>query len=77
MTHLKFELARDLPTLEIDNRTLYRIRALRSGAVGGFVECESNLSQTGDSWIGDDAMVYGGAQVSEFPPRTAPRRAAT
>ena len=48
MAHLKFELARDLPTLEIDNRTLYRIRALSSGTVGGFVECESNLAQPGD-----------------------------
>ena len=49
---------------------LYRIRALKdfsnvkAGDLGGFVEHESNLSQSGDCWVYDDAKVYDYAKVS-------------
>ena len=49
----------------------YRIRALqdnmvigsKKGDLGGYVESEDNLSQYGDSWIFDDAVVKGGSMV--------------
>ena len=45
---------------------LHQIRALKDiplhgvkkGDLGGFVESEANLSQTGQSWVGDKAKVY-------------------
>ncbi len=54
------------------NPNLFRIRALRdipsiwvkAGYLGGYVENENNLSQEGDCWVGDDAVVYGNAIVS-------------
>lgn len=48
-----------------------RIRALRSfgevkeGEVGGYIQSEDNLSQSGTCWVYDDAQVYGKAYVKE------------
>ena len=49
---------------------LYRIIAIRSfkgvsaGSIGGWIESEKNLSQTGDAWVFGNAWVSGDAQVS-------------
>ena len=56
--------------------TLYRIRALkqfgdvRKGELGGYIEHEGNLSQTGFSWVYDNSMVLENAHVfyHETPP---------
>jgi len=51
------------------NHKLYRIRALKdfsdvkAGDLGGFVQSEKNLSQTGNCWIYDNARVYDDAYV--------------
>ena len=50
---------------------LHRIRALRdipghgvtAGDLGGWIESERNLAQSGDAWVADDARVFGAAQV--------------
>lgn len=48
---------------------LFRVKALRdvhgikSGTVGGYVESEDNLSQDGECWVADDAIVHGNARV--------------
>lgn len=52
---------------------LYRIKALRdfecrgtsvhAGDLGGYIECEDNLSHDGSCWIFDDAKVYDSAKV--------------
>jgi carbonic anhydrase/acetyltransferase-like protein (isoleucine patch superfamily) len=63
----KFVLTEE--TCSIDNRTLYRIKAIKNfnnikkGELGGFVEKEDNLSQEGICWIYDDACVYDDAGV--------------
>ena len=50
-------------------RELRRIKALASfsdvaaGEIGGWIENESNLSQTGEAWVYGNALVYGNAQV--------------
>ena len=50
-------------------RELRRIKALASfgdvaaGEIGGWIENESNLSQTGDAWVYGNALVYGDAWV--------------
>ena len=50
-------------------KKLYRIKALVSfgvvvaGQLGGYVESERNLSQSGNAWVSDDAQVYGDARV--------------
>lgn len=60
-----------------DREGLYRVKALKDfnnvkkGDIGGYVECEDNLSQYGDCWIYDNArvrdtaQVYGNAQVCD------------
>lgn len=53
--------------------TLRRVRALRyiprygvrPGDLGGWIESENNLSQDGNCWVGEDAMVSGNAWVGE------------
>lgn len=63
----KFELTNE--SKEYLGVTLYRIRALKDfdgvkiGDLGGFVEKEGNLSQKGDCWIYDNAMVFNDAKV--------------
>lgn len=50
---------------------LHRIRALRdfgcavAGDLGGWIQQEANLSQEGNAWVADDAMVYGQALVCD------------
>ena len=66
----KYELVPDQQVI-VDGTTLYRIRALKdfgnvkAGALGGFVASERNLSQHGDCWVADDALVYDEAVVSD------------
>ncbi|EJF77433.1 hypothetical protein MCQ_01517 [Candidatus Bartonella washoeensis Sb944nv] len=56
-------------TIEVDGRTLYRIRALRDfgnvkkGDLGGLIEHEGNLSHDGNCWVDDNALVYGDAKA--------------
>jgi len=63
----KYELT--AVAVEIDGRTLYRIRALRDfsdvkkGDIGGFIESEDNLSHKGTCWVYGNAAVYGDARV--------------
>ena len=60
-------------TQETNEQGLHRIRALRDiplygvkkGDLGGFVEEGNNLSQKGDCWIADDAIVRGHAIVRD------------
>ena len=64
----KFELVKDQKT-EAFGKTLFRIRSLISfadveaGEIGGYVEKEENLDQSGDSWVYDNAWVSGNARV--------------
>lgn len=63
----KYKLTEE--AINVDDRTLYRIEALRDfgnvrkGDKGGFVEKEGNLSQYGDCWVYDDAKVYSSSIV--------------
>lgn len=56
-------------TIEHAGVTLHRIECIESfkgvnvGERGGFVEKESNLSQTCNAWVYDKAKVYGDAEV--------------
>ena len=64
----KFELTTD--TKMFLGRKLFRIKALISfgnvkvGDMGGYIEKEENLSQSGDAWVSGDARVSGNAEVS-------------
>lgn len=59
---------RDYPFITHTGK-LYRIIALKDfsdvkkGDLGGYIEKEENLSQTGDAWVYDNAMVLGSAVV--------------
>ena len=64
----KFELT-DQTLILPDGTVLHRIRAtanfgtVQAGELGGYIENEDNLSQTGNAWVYGDAQVYGYAQV--------------
>ena len=51
--------------VEVCGKKLYRVQALKdfggvkAGDTGGYIENESNLSQSGNAWVSDDARVYG------------------
>lgn len=66
-TMKKYELTND--TKIVNGVTVHRIVALKSfgnvteGDSGGWIEKESNLSQSGDAWVADDAVVYDNAVV--------------
>ena len=68
MTQQKYILTDE--TFTLLGHTLYQIQAVRdfadvkSGDLGGFVESTSNLSQSGNCWVYDNACVFGNASVS-------------
>ena len=63
----KFELTSEFVTFL--GKKLFRIKALvafgdvEEGELGGFVEKEENLDQSGNAWVSGDARVYGNAWV--------------
>jgi len=67
---MKYELVQS-DTIQIDNQTLYRIRALQNlqyvpeQSLGGYIASETNLSQDGNCWVDNDARVYGNAEVCD------------
>lgn len=72
---MKYELTDE--SIDFARRKLYRIKALKDfgdvkkGDLGGYIECEQNLSQESTAWVYDRARVYGetrvcgGAQIGE------------
>lgn len=70
MEHKKYEFTGE--TRELTPTTiLHRIRAVidipsadvNAGDIGGWIESDSNLSHSGDAWVGGNAWVYGDAWV--------------
>ena len=67
MMEKKYKLTEE--TTIINDRTLYRIETLKDfgnvkkGDKGGFIENENNLSQSGDCWVYDNAMVFEDARI--------------
>lgn len=65
---MKYEFTGETKTLE-DDTVVRRIRALEDvgsipkGTVGGWIEKETNLSQEGTCWVGDEAVVFENAKV--------------
>ena len=57
--------------IEVNNTTLYRIKALvyipecgiKIGDIGGYIHSEKNLSHEGHCWVYGNAQVYGDARV--------------
>lgn len=64
----KYKLREDL-TKEYNGITLHRVEALKDfgnikeGELGGYIEKEDNLSQSGNCWVYGYAHVYGNARV--------------
>ena len=65
----KFELTTN--TKMFLGKKLFQIKALISfgdveaGELGGYIEKEENLSQTGDAWVFDNAWISGDARVAD------------
>ena len=66
----KYEITSE--TKVIHGVELHRIKALKSfgsvgkGELGGWIESEKNLSQDGDAWVGENAVVFDNATVCEI-----------
>lgn len=64
----KYKILKD-QYIEAYGKKLYRILALKdlngvkSGDIGGYIEKESNLSQSDDAWVYGNALVCGNARV--------------
>lgn len=69
MEQKKYRLTTE--TMCFDGVTLHRIQALKdfgnveAGELGGWIECERNLSQSGNCWIAMEAKVYDGAEIGD------------
>lgn len=50
-------------TLNHEGRILHRIRRIKDGEIGGWIEKEKNLSHDGKCWISKNAKVYDDARV--------------
>lgn len=72
----KYELVKEMYTYSgfgDDAKKVYRIRALHDfgskpnvihkGDLGGYIESEENLSQTGDCWVWGDSIVCGCSRI--------------
>jgi hypothetical protein len=66
-TQMKYKLTEQ--TRDYYDITLYRIEAtssfgdVKEGDLGGWIEKEDNLSQRGEAWIADEAIVYNNARI--------------
>lgn len=68
----KFYLLESMPHVPSSGKPVYRVVSLIDipvygvtvGDVGGFVECEENLSHSGCCWVDEEAIVCGNARVS-------------
>ena len=64
----KYKILKD-QYIEVFGKKLYRIQALndfaraKAGDIGGYIENESNLSQSDNAWVCGNAQVYDNAQV--------------
>ena len=71
MDRKKYEFTGETRALS-STTILHRIRAVidipsagvNAGDIGGWIESDSNLSHSGNAWVGDDARVSGSAWVS-------------
>jgi hypothetical protein len=72
VTKAKYSFSNQSKINPMNDKRVYRIVAKRAiplhgvkkGDLGGFMESGLNLSQEGDCWIGEDAVVFGGASVT-------------
>lgn len=74
-TNKKYEILKTHSIIHTNNDIIgirvYRIRALKDipsksvkkGDLGGYVECDKNLSQEGTCWVAGEATVFSGAHV--------------
>ena len=61
---MKYELIKTDTIKSWDGRTLYRIKRIENGELGGYIESEKNLDQSGEAWVFGKAQVFGEARVS-------------
>ena len=65
----KYKILYDNKKEVYDDVFIYRIQALKdfsdvkAGDIGGYVQTENNLSQEGNCWIYDDAIVYNNSKI--------------
>lgn len=69
----KYELCLD-KKISVFGVTFFRIKALisfgdvKAGEIGGYIEKEENLSQSGNAWVFDNAQVFGSTHYIQMGP---------
>lgn len=61
---MKYELLAD-DTVQQDGRLLYRVRRLSDRLLGGYIETQDNLAQTGDCFLFDKSRAFGSARIKD------------
>lgn len=62
---MKYEFTQETARIEPVGVVFKRIRHLKTGKLGGFIESERNLSHLGEAWVSDNAWVGGFAFVTD------------
>jgi hypothetical protein len=60
----KYELIMS-DVIHVDGHTLHRIKRLQDGVLGGYIESEGNLSQTGTCFLDKKSRAYGQAVITQ------------
>jgi hypothetical protein len=63
-TAMKYEMVAG-DTVVQDGRTLFRVRRLSDGLLGGYIEREDNLSQSGSSFLYNESRAFGRARIQD------------
>lgn len=59
----KHRIRKDLNITIASGKILYRIKRISNGELGGYIEREDNLSQAGECWVRNNALVFGNARI--------------
>ena len=59
---MKYELLSDDTVLQ-DGHTLFRVRRLSDGLLGGYIEQQDNLAQTGTCYLFNESRAFGQAHI--------------
>src|SRR6266567_9286617 len=64
LEQMKYSVIPD-DTVSQNGRTLYRVRRLSDGLLGGYIESEKNLSQSGNCFLYNKSRVFGNARIKD------------
>jgi hypothetical protein len=61
---MKYEVVANDP-IQLDGKTLHRVRRLSDGVIGGYIETQDNLAQAGDCFLFGISRAYDNARITD------------